>query len=286
MYELHPAPAPPLSRDEYGDFLRVEWPLRLDSASNEKTVQSFLEEHPCLLPGGEGGSDSLGGHHGPTPAAVVAEPELPGLRRLRPDFLWITKTSAALHPVLIEIEDPSKRWFNGRGDPSADLTQARGQLSRWKSWFGQSGHVQLFNDRYVLDPFLVRALPLAPKYILIYGRRSETNSKPKANRRRVDDRPSGVTEMTFDRLVPNHHAMNCVSVAVTTENWKVKHVPPTFRIGPSNAPDLLHFDGWENAISISSMMPETRKEFLLSRLDYWRDYARGPKGIVTAGDFE
>jgi hypothetical protein len=40
--------------------------------------------------------------------------------------MWITRATALITPVCIEIERPGKRWLTGKGRPTAELTQAPG----------------------------------------------------------------------------------------------------------------------------------------------------------------
>lgn len=109
-YTLAPNPPAAMSWDDYESLLESEWPALLDSSKNndEAVFQDYLERHPCLLP--EPYSCFRRGHHRPIFSAVITQPELPGARPLRPDFMWLAVDSGAYTAVLIEIEAPSKRW--------------------------------------------------------------------------------------------------------------------------------------------------------------------------------
>src|SRR5687767_5787396 len=126
-YTLAPNPPPRVAWATYRARLDLEWQQLLDSGNlhDESLFQDFLERHPCLLPRTFGG-------HGPLHDAVFSQPELPGFRAKRPDFMWIAKDSAAITAHLIEIEAPGKRWCTNRGQPTAELTQAIDQLRDWK----------------------------------------------------------------------------------------------------------------------------------------------------------
>jgi hypothetical protein len=285
-YEMVDSPPPAWTWDDYSRFLSKQWAACLRDASSEQDVQDFLELHPCVLPGGEGGGDSFGGHHGPLPGAVVRQPELPGLNRPVPDFLWVTRTSAGIHPVLIEIEDPRKRWFTKAGHPRSELTQARNQLSDWKTWFSNPAHQILFSEKYVLDDYLRRWLPVVPRYVLVYGRRADAEADRQANRSRANQQPNDVLEMTYDRLAPQLTASNCVTVHAGTSGWTVVNIPPTFRLGPNNADDLNILSGWEKAIGANNLITTERQRFLLERLAYWQEYAREGGGLHDSQDWE
>ena len=127
--------------EQYEGYLISEWRTVLEQyQASEEVIHGFLEQHPCMLPGGEGGSNSVGGHHGPFPGAVISKPRLPVVPNLIPDFLWPTKMSGIFSPVLLEIERPDKKWFGRSHKQSADLSQAIGQVADWRTWFGDETH--------------------------------------------------------------------------------------------------------------------------------------------------
>jgi hypothetical protein len=99
----------PMAWPEYERQLKQAWQDLLGSNPTEPVVQSFLEKHPCLLPGFRTMTGSSG--HGPFPDAVISQPPLAAIGKKVPDFMWLSKDSLVLEPVLIEIERPSKRWF-------------------------------------------------------------------------------------------------------------------------------------------------------------------------------
>lgn len=140
-YELVAERPLPWPWSRYESWLTAEWQALLGRSPSESEVHEFLEQHPSMVPGGEGGEQSIGGHHGAFPAALISEPELPGLTRPTPDFMWISKMSSVVKPVLIEIERPDKRWFRSSdGVPHSDLTQAIDQISTWRDWFESEPH--------------------------------------------------------------------------------------------------------------------------------------------------
>jgi hypothetical protein len=274
--------------EKYEEYLNQVWPALLARNPSEAEVQAFLELHPCLVPGGEGGGDSIGGHHGPFPDVLVSQPELPGLRRPVPDFMWISKVSGQVHPVLIEIEAPSKQWFRGDGVTTPELGQALGQLASWRTWFAEEANRLNFYKRYGISDWVRDDHEVRPVYCLIYGRRSEFEAKPESLRQRTSLQPDWAKWMTYDRLRPNAGSRNAACVSVSVSGWKVKSVPPTFRLGPGVGETLLAVpDGWEDAIAANPLMSGERRGFLLSRLDYWREWARSPRqGASRVNDWE
>ena len=145
----------PMSWDEYESYVSTEWQQCLNSATLECEVQRFMEKHPCLVPGGPGWHNTDGvGHHQPFHHAVITQPPLQGTFRRSPDFMWVTWDSASIRPVLVEIENPTKKWFTGQGLENADLKQAREQLTQWQTWL--EDNEEGFRKSYELDgsPYL------------------------------------------------------------------------------------------------------------------------------------
>src|ERR1043166_2416161 len=197
-YSIIADSSPPMEWPD--DKMRVEneWrQLLTEVESDEKTIQQFLEKHPCLVPGAF--SLPMPSGHGPFPSAVITQPILTGLTTKLPDFMWIAMDSCTLYPVLIEIEDPKKHWFTKKGRPTADLTQAIDQLTSWRRWFEQPENLLVFEKMYELTAFLADKR-VQPQFVLVYGRRSEFKASPGLNAKRGQMMRSNEVFMTFDRL--------------------------------------------------------------------------------------
>jgi hypothetical protein len=278
-YEVIEGAPPAWSWDRYETYLVAEWATLLERSPAEDDVQRFLELHPCMVPGGEGGSDSIGGHNGTYPRGLVAQPELSGIKRPIPDFLWVSHTSAEVRPVLLEIEAPAERWFTKQGVQTAQLSQAIQQLASWRAWFDGEANRLLFFERYHIGSFLMRHRKFAPVFCLIYGRRSEFDADPTLARQRANLRPHWLEWMTYDRLRPLAGSQLEVSVKVAADGWHVVAIPPTFRWGAITARNVPSLHGWETAISNNELISEQRRQFLLDRLSYWRSWAENnPRG--------
>lgn len=270
------------SWDEYESYLITEWATLLERSSAEEEVQWFLEQHPCLVPGGEAGSESIGGHNGVLNRSLITQPELPGIRRPVPDFLWLSHNSGEMKPVLIEIETPSKRWFTQQGTQTAQLSQAIQQLASWRAWFESEANRLQFFERYDVDYSFIRCRRFAPVYCLIYGRRSEFETNETLSRHRASLRPDWLEWMTYDRLRPLAGSQLAVSVRVLMNGWHILAIPPTFRWGPYTAKHVPSLQGWEVAIKANDLISDQRRQFLLDRLPYWRSWAEGnPHGAYT-----
>src|SRR5690242_5413617 len=99
-YEIVSGPSPE-PFDTYATRVASGFATLLESTPNEATVQEFLEANPCMVPG----LHSLGILPGafPRSALLISQPSLPGLRERVPDFMWISWSSIAIYPTLIEI---------------------------------------------------------------------------------------------------------------------------------------------------------------------------------------
>lgn len=273
------------SWNEYEAWLSAAWPEFLKDADSddEEIFQHFLERHPCLVPGGEGTGDSFGGHHGGWRNLLISQPQLPGVFRRHPDFMWLTKNSEDIIPVLIEIEAPSKRWLTARGDRSADLTHAEGQLADWKQMLDDPASRQQFADVYGFPQRWAMDFNLVPRFILIYGRRSEFDRHPHLNRKRRGVRDMAIGAMTFDRLHPRPGLHDAVCVRIENLTPRVLAVPPTFRLGPGNAEMVARLQGLSDAIQSNELISEARRNFLLERIPYWTELGEASLGGQSLG---
>ncbi|MCP4308705.1 MAG: DUF4263 domain-containing protein [bacterium] len=273
--------------DEYESWLERAWAELLNNAdpADEKIFQRFLESHPCSLPGGEGTGESFGGHHGAWGGVALAEPPIPGVSRRFPDFMWLTKNSEDLIPVLIEIEAPAKQWLTAKGDRTADLTHAEGQLAEWRSALDEPATSAQFAEMYDFPSRWAHRFNLVPRLVLIYGRRSEFNEVPERARRRKVLRDTTVDAMTYDRLRPLAGSRNsvCARLNVDSMRPRVVSVPPTFRFGPARAESYARMDGWADAIAGSDLIGDARRDLLLDRLDYWMAIGRQARDGGSVG---
>ncbi|HTU36681.1 MAG TPA: Shedu anti-phage system protein SduA domain-containing protein [Acidimicrobiales bacterium] len=241
--------------------------------NDESIFQTFLERHPCLVPGGDGSDQSLGGHHGGWRNLLISQPPLPGITRRVPDFMWLSKTSEDIIPVLVEIEAPGKRWLTKGGDRTADLTHAEGQLAAWNRRLDDPASRQMFADLYDFPSRWATEYNLEPRFVLIYGRRTEFEGYPDRNLLRRGIRERGVAAMTFDRLSPLAGSNNSVCVKIRNNRPVAIAIPPTFRLGPGNADEMAALDGLDDAIRSNSLITDERRRFLLERLPYWKGLA-------------
>lgn len=282
----------PLPWQEYQDKVMAKWFELLATDPEERSVQEFLELHPAMIPGGSG-DVGPGGHHGSEMGLVFREPELKGIGRdYGPDFMWITRSSGLVTPVLIEIEKPSKRWFNKNGRPSADLTAALDQLNDWRSWFNRDGNTAAFRERYLFkDSYDNR--PLEPQYLLIYGRESEFehgggHSNPDGVRsKREGLRHPQENFRTFDSLRPRFDHGDSITVTMTAEGPRPFAFSPVYGTSAGRTGFTAELLGDPSAaLGRSKMMTEERKAYIAGRWEHWRAAAKLDRDAKRSAGFQ
>lgn len=281
-YELVPNPPPAMSWDEYETIIMDRWNILIQSEgrTDERKLQAFLEAHPCMLP--------TYGHHGPFPAAVIAQPPLTGLFNRIPDFMWITSTSDSVYAELIEIEIPAKRWFLENGEVSADLRHAMGQLLDWQKWFERHGQT-FFYELFRVPTGLREFRRFSLRYTLIYGSRSEFIANPdwQDTKARLEANTKDARFMTFDRLRPSFDLREMMTVRLQGNHFRAISCPPTLTLGPTWATERLLIKDKKQVIMGNADVSPERRDFLAGRVDYWDEWSRtSNRGIRSTGDRE
>lgn len=262
---------PPMSEPEYFDAAMAAYQEVLENATHEKDMQRFFEEHPPLIP--LAFPDYTG--HGAYPKALISQPELVGLGSRQPDFLWLTRDSAELRPVLIEIEKPTKAWATSRDDPqqTADLTQALNQLRQWREWMNRPENVLVFLTRFGI-PQRWRARRFRPMYVLIYGRKAENPdeiARLRAEHYRADQRL-----YTYDHIRPEPRQTSYISVRNDgLGGFRALHMPATAKLTPDDPDAWLMISDRAAMVKRNPWISDARKRYLLEdRLPSWDDWAK------------
>jgi hypothetical protein len=287
--DLDPARPLPVAWEQYLPWVTAQWGQLLASAPPESKVQTFLEQNPALIPGGLG-EVGPGGHHGPHLGGVFRQPELQGLgRRQIPDFMWITRSTSLVTPICIEIERPDRRWFTQAGDPTADLTHARQQINRWRSWFGESANQEIFKSKYLQHQYENREL--RPIYLLVYGRSTEFDkaTSPHADPdalRKLRDLAAGSDEqfMTFDSLKPKFDYRDFVTLTMAVSGPALHAVPPTFTTGPDTIELATALPDAEEAIRRTPLWSTERKDHVVARWNHWKHAAANVPYVQETGE--
>jgi len=264
-----------MSWDEYRRLLEQMWErfLAETDPTDEGAFQRFFEQHPGLLPGPHG--TTHGAYHGPLHGFIYTQPELPGIRTKRPDFLVLEQDSATIYAVLIEIEAPAKPWATRRGVPSATLTQAIDQLRDWQAWFQEPQNLITFQRLYDIGPDELSGRKLVQHYTLVYGRREEATRIESFASKRHDLAGSYQFLMTYDRLKPNPTSDLTVRLDRSGPDTVLRlvSVPPTFVLNKEEALRFSMLSGREEAIRSNPLLTEARKDFLIERIRIADRYA-------------
>jgi hypothetical protein len=265
-----------------------DWRKLLDRDDcQEADIQRFLEVNPCFLP--YKWRPFVHGEDNPMSSAVVSQPELPGLKRKAPDFLYFSGHSSEIIAVFVEIESPKKQWFTRSGQPTSALTQASHQLTEWKEWFSDSVNRTRFEKDYRVNDYALRNRQFSQHYFLILGRRQDIES-PVAKRQRKFVQREAEAWMTYDRLKPSWEFDDSVTVKLHRDGpdnrFEAIHVSPFLPLGPLQIQNYRELLGLEDAIRINKVISAERRAFLIRRLPYWREWydKTGGFGVFPAED--
>lgn len=266
----------PLEWQAYSDAALSAWYNLLSSNPDEDAVQAFLELHPAMIPGGSG-DIGPGGHHGSDMGIVFRRPTLKGSgRSFEPDFMWITRSSGLITPILIEIEKPSKRWFKKNGRPTSAFTDAHDQLNDWRSWFSDDSNKAVFRKTFLFLGDHYASRPLEPQYLLIYGRQREfewggIHSDPDGLRKKRDSqRREGESFMTFDSLRPRYDHSSSITASMTAQGPRPFAFSPVYGTSAGIGAGALALGDPAVALGRSVMMSDERKGYLADRWTHWQ----------------
>jgi hypothetical protein len=277
-YDNGPAPLP---WESYEAGVCADLKRMLDSGSGEKEMQRFLECHPPLVPGA---FPEFSGH-GAWPFALITQPDLKGFGHRIPDFMWITRHSGAVQPVLIEIEDPRKPWLADRKNPrpSYELTQALNQFRQWSEWLHANEDV-FFRSFGVPSDW--RSRRFRPRYVLIYGRKSEDPVEVPRLRQYLGEQMKDTLLLTFDHLAPirDHENYLCVE-GDGLGSYRAIAAPATARFTPNHPESWRVVSGRLDVVEAIPDITDERKAFLadhLPRCDAWAaDYESIQREVVA-----
>ena len=184
--------------------------------------------------------------------------------------MWISINSGEIRPVLIEIEKPSKKYFNKDGSPSKDFEDALTQLDNWENWFErENDNKQRFKDYYKIPPHQFIKL-IKPLYILIYGRESELKFKKNYIEKRAIRKKNNREIMTFDRLEPERSCAYYPTIRLKSNGGETEYeaisVPATFGILASISNYYKEIVGIDLAIKKNKYISDDKKNFLINVL--------------------
>ncbi len=202
--------------------------------------------------------------------------------------MWIATHSQTWYPTLIKIARPDKAPFTKKGALTAAFTQARHQLAQWGSWLNTAANLEEFVVDYGIQDVYTRYKTLQPRFVLICGRHREVEDRPDLSKQLSGLLPGPDEELvSYDRLSPDVELSQAITVkAIAPGQYEALHVHPTLTLSPILADRLLSITGLEDAIAGCWQMPPERREFLVSRLEYWRQWARQEERTARLDDFE
>jgi hypothetical protein len=272
--------------EEYAVKKNHEYKHLLDTATSEKELQNFFELNPSFVPGAWTPSSKSG--HYPMHCALITQPELRGISTKIPDFMWIAQHSLGWFPTLIEIENPNKKIFKKDGVPTAEFTQARNQLEKWRTWFSNPSNVQMFLEMYHVSDSMRNMMQMKLHMILIYGRREEFSQKPHLSKDRMSLTSHDLELMSYDRLTCDKELSDAITVRLDSNNqYEAVAIPSTFKLGPTLSDRLPYIQSINNVIQANNEISNERKKFLLERLPYWiRWETTEERGIIQSCDEE
>lgn len=285
-YEIVPNAPAHTSWDAYSKISLKEYRNLLETASDDETAfQHFFEENPSFVPGAFELFGSSG--HYPYTQSLITQPKLDGgIFNRVPDFIWLAQDSLSFTPVLIEIEKPNKRTFTNAAIQSSDFTQALGQLQEWMSLLSIPENILQFYRCFDI-PEWMKKKKFAPQYGLIYGRRAEYENNSILLGKRAQLVPPNVMLASFDRLQPDPKGQDLLCTSLSHGQYTVKTIPPTFRYSPMTADNLSVVNGFDYAITKMNHCSDERKNFLIKRYPYWKEYGSlDNKGVMNSSDCE
>ena len=274
-----------LDWEEYRSKSLMEYQLILENCSDDETVfQKFFEENPSFLPGGLELFGNSG--HYPYMDALISQPEIGGVFRRIPDYVWLANDSLTFAPVFIEIEKPSKKMFNLNNTVTAPFSQAYGQIQEWKYILNQPINIQIMYDYFNL-PIDMRKKTFKPQFLLVYGRRDEYDGNQWRTGIRASYKTDDIDIMSYDRLKPISDYRQFVSCKLSHGTYNVLNIPPTFRYRADCAEELVSMNGFYQKIDSMKYTSEERKNFLKDRYEYWCRFGQmDSKGIICGHEGE
>ena len=158
-------------------------------------------------------------------------------------------------------------------------------------WMEESDHHSTFVRRFRLITGGLTGIYLAenrfvPKYLLIYGRRSEIEGDSRKRKLREQLTDSGIQIRSYDGLTPSYKCKDCFTVRLTEQGYEAVEIMPTLQISPSAAEQYAMIAGKEQAIVRNRYLSEERKCFLIDRFKYWDESVQNtPKGQKNFFDY-
>ncbi len=187
----------------------------------ENAIQDYLEKHSYLLP------KRFLLNHGIHFNMFISK--LPIGIGYKTDFTYITKSSSEWRIVLVEIEDPKKKFFTKNEQTSQDFNHACDQISKWRAYINGAGQSHVREElSKLLEP--LHNNPVKFKYLLIYGRTSEFSGNDKKVGLIKEREQDGFEIITYDSLISQceneaHSSSYIILSLMDINKFKIKFLP-------------------------------------------------------------
>ena len=176
--------------DEKKEFLKL-----LAESHQEQIYQSFLEKHTRFIP------REFVQNHGIGSSLVLRK--LSFGADFKSDFFYFSKSTDDWNAVFIEIEKPSSQFFKTNTNQfHPDFVAALQQINQWRAWFlsDQNKGSFLSTVSAIQVPRHMARNPTYPKYVLVFGRRSEYEGNEDRRRLVKASESEDFKIITFDSL--------------------------------------------------------------------------------------
>lgn len=174
--------------------------------------------------------------------------------------------------------DPHKAWFYGdRAEIHSDFTHAHGQLAEWRAWFSRGRNHTALLEYYNVPPDLARR-QLAPRYVLVHGRRENFESVPRRREKRAELARPDERLMSFDRLTPSKNSVLYSTVRKGQDGYRVTSVPPSLTL-LNTGEYYQRVSGWVRALDDCPDIAANRRDYLREQLDL---LSSDPAAYVTS----
>jgi hypothetical protein len=181
--------------DKPASELRQEFIALLSQGHPEQVYQRYIELNTRLVP------REFVQNHGIHFHLVLRK--LSFGADYKSDFAYLSKSSDDWNCVLVEIERPDAKFFKGgTNEFHPAFNKALDQITSWKAWFSEEANKSHFaNSTVGLIRVPLEYNPIHPKFILVYGRRTEYEKNRTRRRLIAAKEDDNFKILTFDSLV-------------------------------------------------------------------------------------
>lgn len=145
--------------------------------SDERAIQRYLEDNPIIL----------------SATAARITPQVKLGKEYQVDFVIEEPND---NYILVEIEPPSCKLFNRKGDPTKELTHGQRQVEDWRRWLRE-------NISYAKNEIRELENIGDPKCWVIIGRSNDLKNSEKKSLTQKNSELMHIEIMTYDELLNN-----------------------------------------------------------------------------------